>query len=149
MKSLKSGQNWEKMKKRTKCSACGEHPPKPYITSCHHVICDSCLEQAYLVAAEKAEEHAVCASCGMRFHYTHPCDSDDEDSQTNVAHGTRSQTKKKKNKEYEDISADWLNSLGDEVLASAKTIAVKAQCLNWFKKDSNSKIIIYTQFLTM
>ncbi|OAL54395.1 hypothetical protein IQ07DRAFT_558454 [Pyrenochaeta sp. DS3sAY3a] len=147
IKSLKTGENWEKIKKRTKCSVCGEHPSKPYITSCYHTICMECLSQEYLATAEKGEEHTSCRACGVRFHYAHPCDSDDEE--TTIAHGTRSQTKKKKSREHEDISADWLNSMGDEVLASAKTIAVKAQCLNWFKKDSNSKIIIYTQFLTM
>jgi hypothetical protein len=38
---------------------------------------------------------------------------------------------------------------GEEVLPSAKTLAIKAQVLNWTKEDPKVKIIIYTQFLAM
>lgn len=71
-----------------------------------------------------------------------------------VAEGTRSKAamKKAKQKEknrQEDISEDWLSLAGAEVLPSAKTLAIKAQILNWTREDPKVKIIVYTQFLAM
>ena len=43
----------------------------------------------------------------------------------------------------------WLSLGGKSVLPSAKTIAIKAQVLNWIQENPNVKIIIYTQFLAM
>jgi SNF2 family DNA or RNA helicase len=42
----------------------------------------------------------------------------------------------------------WLE-LNGEVLPSAKTIAVKAQILEWIEEDPEVKIIIYSQFIGM
>ncbi len=49
----------------------------------------------------------------------------------------------------EDIPENWLSLGGDELLPSAKTIAIKAQILNWIRENPTVKIIIYTQFLAM
>jgi len=35
------------------------------------------------------------------------------------------------------------------LINTLKTLAIKAQILNWFKEDPNGKIIIYTQFMSM
>jgi hypothetical protein len=61
----------------------------------------------------------------------------------------RRRRRQKKAKDAEDISSDWLSLAGTEVLPSAKTMAIKAQILNWKKEDPKVKIIIYTQFLAM
>lgn len=43
---------------------------------------------------------------------------------------------------------NWVQMYG-EVLPSAKTIAVKAQILEWIEEDSDVKIIVYSQFMPM
>jgi hypothetical protein len=71
-----------------------------------------------------------------------------------IARGTRSKAAKKQARQQEcrdreDIAEDWLSLAGAEVLPSAKTLAIKAQILNWRREDPKVKIIIYTQFLAM
>jgi SNF2 family DNA or RNA helicase len=43
---------------------------------------------------------------------------------------------------------NWVQMYG-EVLPSAKTVAVKAQILEWIEEDSDVKIICYSQFMPM
>jgi hypothetical protein len=79
---------------------------------------------------------------------------DDVDPIEAVAQGTRSKkatkaAKQRERRDREDISEDWLSLAGAEVLPSAKTLAIKAQILNWRKENAGVKIIIYTQFLAM
>lgn len=52
----------------------------------------------------------------------------------------------KKKKQEEQI--DWLGLQGP-VLPSSKTLAVKAQILEWLAQDPDTKIIIYTQWIPM
>lgn len=155
LNSLKTGESWEKVKKNAKCAYCHGRPKEPYMTSCGHLICsDPCLTSADLEAAEEGKEHAACRACGVTPIYIHQCDPEEDDYLEPVAQGTRAQAKTKKAKErnrvrHEDIKEDWLASIGDEVLPSAKTIAVKAQIINWTKENPGVKIIIYSQFLAM
>ncbi|KAF1919601.1 SNF2 family N-terminal domain-containing protein [Ampelomyces quisqualis] len=154
LNALSSGESWQKAKERAHCSWCGNRPNEPYITSCGHLICkEPCLEQSDLEAAEKEEQYSACKACGSIPRFIHPCDVDEDETAGVVAQGTRSKAKQRdterKRLDREDISANWLASLGDEVLPSAKTIAVKAQILNWRKENAGVKVIIYTQFLAM
>jgi hypothetical protein len=43
---------------------------------------------------------------------------------------------------------NWVQMYG-EVLPSAKTVAVKAQILEWIEEDKDVKIICYSQFMPM
>ncbi|KAH9881955.1 hypothetical protein J1614_001126 [Plenodomus biglobosus] len=158
LRSLETGDSWEKAKKKSKCAWCLKQPSNPWMTSCGHLICNyPCMEQSNLAAAEVERSRAPCKACGVTPSYIHRCDPDDVDTPEAVAQGTRSQAKKKNKKksmqqarlEEEDIADDWLAAQGDEVLPSAKTIAIKAQIMNWTKKNPQVKIIIYTQFLAM
>ncbi|KAI8942436.1 hypothetical protein NX059_000506 [Plenodomus lindquistii] len=155
LKNLESGDSWEKVKKRSRCAWCSKQPVRPWITSCGHLICGKpCVEEANDEAMDAGKLNAACKACGVTPTYMHPCEPDDTETPEAVARGTRSQAAKKKNKqrtrlEREDIGAEWLSSLGDNVLPSAKTIAIKAQILNWTKTDPQVKIIIYTQFIAM
>ena len=155
LRSLKVGDSWEKVKEKAKCSYCDNQPRHPFITSCGHLICgEPCLADADLEAAEKGQEHLACKICGLTPTYSHPCDPEDGDSPEAVAQGTRAQARRKKDserkrRENEDIAEDWLALAGDDVLPSAKTIAVKAQIINWTRENPSVKIIIYTQFLAM
>lgn len=155
LKSLKTGESWDRAKKKVRCYECEKRPKNPWVTSCGHFVCGSCLEQATLEAAENdARDQSICKVCKITPTYVHPCDSDDEGSPETVAQSTRSRSRKKKESEdkrlsRDDIREDWLAGVGDDVLPSAKTIAVKAQILNWTKENPHVKIIIYTQFLAM
>ncbi|KAH7395154.1 SNF2 family N-terminal domain-containing protein [Phaeosphaeria sp. MPI-PUGE-AT-0046c] len=153
--SLKTGESWEQAKKNAICSYCGRTPSNPWISSCGHLICNEpCMEQSNLDAAESAQSRSPCKACGQIPTNIQPCDPEDYDPVEPVARGTRSRTSKKKAKKQErhdreDIAEDWLAYAGAEVLPSAKTLAIKAQILNWRKEDPKVKIIIYTQFLAM
>jgi hypothetical protein len=153
--SLKTGESWEKAKKRAKCSFCNKTPREPWIADCGHLICyEPCLEMSNIEAAEVGKSSSPCKTCGKTPGSIQPCMLDDVDPIEAVAQGTRSKkatkaAKQRERRDREDISEDWLSLAGAEVLPSAKTLAIKAQILNWRKENAGVKIIIYTQFLAM
>lgn len=152
--SLTVGESWEKKKERAKCGECGKRPYKPWKTACGHLICsEPCYEEVMNAAAEEGKLHGTCKACGHTFFTCDPCD-EEEDDDIRTGRGTRSKAaarekKKKERLDREDIAEDWLSLGGDDVLPSAKTIAIKAQLLNWIRENPKVKIIIYTQFLAM
>lgn len=153
VKSLANGDSWEKKKEEAKCGECSrQHLVKPWLTSCGHFICDPCYEVVMGNAAEEGDVHATCKTCGATFAACSPLDEIDDFS--GPSRGTRNRTAQKKRSrqdpmDREDITNDWLSLGGDDVLPSAKTLAVKAQILNWIDENPNTKIIVYTQFLAM
>lgn len=152
--SLRTGEAWAKAKKRATCSFCSKSPRRPYIGSCGHLICqDPCMEISIVEAAEEGQVYLPCKACGKTPTSYQVCEPD-EDIYEAVAEGTRSKAAQSKARQRErldreDIAGDWLSLAGAEVLPSAKTLAIKAQILNWTKEDPKVKIIIYTQFLAM
>jgi hypothetical protein len=153
--SLRSGEVWEKVKKKARCGYCGKQPREAWMTSCGHLICGRpCMEESNLEAAEQEKNYAPCKACGLTPTYIHILEANGDDSPEPVAQGTRSKAAKQKEKQrkrraHDDLAEDWLASLGNDVLPSAKTIAVKAQIMNWTKENPHVKIIVYTQFLAM
>lgn len=153
--SLATGDGWEAKKKRSECGSCTRSPPlNPFITSCGHLLCAPCYEEAEILAAEQDRPHATCRSCGHIFAYAHELTTAEESNMV----GPETRSKKKRNNkaqekvEQQDIAEEWLNLGGEGVLPSAKTIAIKAQLMNWFEKKDDTKprkVIIYTQFLAM
>jgi hypothetical protein len=155
LSSLTIGENWERAKKKATCGYCGKQPRNPWLSSCGHLICGHpCYEELVLEAAGRLEQNPPCKSCGVTPTFFHPAEPDEVNPLDPVAEGTRSKKKKQQEKERkrldrEDIAEDWLGSLGEDVLPSAKTIAVKSQIMNWLKENPRVKIIVYTQFLAM
>jgi SNF2 family DNA or RNA helicase len=152
--SLKTGESWEKTKKRAKCGYCNKQPVHPWLLSCKHLICSSCLEDSNMAAAEVGNDRSACKVCGVVPISLIEFEIGEDDPFEAVAQGTRSKAAKKaKNQrnrhDHEDISDEWLALAGPDVLPSAKTLAIKAQILNWRKEDPKVKVIIYTQFLAM
>ncbi|KAF1992922.1 hypothetical protein P154DRAFT_451550 [Amniculicola lignicola CBS 123094] len=147
MKSLTTGESWKKAKDKAKCVVCDNKPKKPWLTSCKHLICQSCYEELSVNAAEDGEDRASCRQCREIFTYAHPCEAEDE-SENSPGPQTRSKSKKP-GPENEDLKASWLTFDGDTVLPSAKTVAIKAQIMNWIHENPKVKIIIYTQFRAM
>ncbi|CAN9108012.1 unnamed protein product [Alternaria alternata] len=157
LNSLKTGESWEKTKQKAKCSCCGKQPRQPQLTSCGHLICrEPCYEEILVEMAENdnVDVFPPCKACGKIPTAIHPCEVDDDGIPDAPAQGTRANTKKKQDQmrnrqKREDIADDWLALAGDDVLPSAKTIAVKSQIMNWLKENPYVKIIVYTQFLPM
>ncbi|KAF2873730.1 SNF2 family N-terminal domain-containing protein [Massariosphaeria phaeospora] len=152
LNSLTTGDQWEKLKEKARCNLCDRRPITPWLTSCKHIYCQTCYEQLVAEGAEQEREGGICKNCGSRFRYAHPCDPDGNAEGSADYSGPETRGKKSKKKRTsvgeEVIEDDWL-SLGGEVLPSAKTIAIKAQILNWVRENKDVKIIIYTQFLAM
>ncbi|KAF2829455.1 hypothetical protein CC86DRAFT_287097 [Ophiobolus disseminans] len=155
LKSLKTGESWEKAKKKARCSWCNKQPTHPYIAGCGHLIClDPCLELSSTSAAEVGKAEAPCKTCGITSKAYIPFEAEQDDPIYGVAESTRSKSgakaaKQRERRDREEIKDDWLAMVGHDVLPSAKTLAIKAQILNWRKEDPKVKIIIYTQFLAM
>jgi len=164
LQSLTMGDSYNRMRKNAKCGSCENVAVDPWVTSCHHVYCADCIEQLNVEAAETEKEHSNCKVCGQYFHYSQRCrDREQEDGDEieelegytgGVFRNTRSKAKEGPVKERfrperEELKQNWLSLGGRNVLPSAKTIAIKAQVLNWIQENPNVKIIIYTQFLAM
>jgi SNF2 family DNA or RNA helicase len=153
--SLTTGDSWVRAKNTALCFACHKRPKNPWLTQCKHLICYDCYEDALVRMAEEDKDSSLCNECGGVWQRAIECDPNGEleDSQQDSRPETRSRAKKKKKErarpEQEDIKEDWLSLVGDKVLPSAKTIAIKAQILNWVRENPEVKIIIYTQFLAM
>ncbi|KAI4934304.1 hypothetical protein J4E85_002160 [Alternaria conjuncta] len=157
LNSLKTGESWEKTKQKAQCAWCSRQPRAPQITSCGHLICsEPCLENVIVEMAEADDPDAfpACKACGATPTHIHPCEVDEDDTPDAPARGTRANKKKNKEKQRarldrEEISGEWLDLAGEDVLPSAKTIAVKSQIMNWLEENKQVKIIVYTQFLAM
>ncbi|KAJ9628043.1 hypothetical protein H2203_003265 [Taxawa tesnikishii (nom. ined.)] len=160
LKTLKNTDKWEQLVMRSLCCGCRQQPYNPHVTSCFHIYCFDCLRDLQHQAARKGLDGARCSECGEQYTSSKPCVGIEsfEARETTVSEGTsdsevhllrRSGKKKEKNrKKRESDVSDWIDEWG-EVMPSAKTMAVKAQVLNWLEEDPTTKIIIYTQFLPM
>jgi SNF2 family DNA or RNA helicase len=147
--TLAVGDNWEKVKKKAQCSSCGKRPVNPWITSCNHLYCQDCYEKEILLAAEILSDNFACKNCGQTFQGARECERDSETEYKVPETRSRKKDKEPARMERENIKDDWLSLGGGKVLPSAKTIAIKAQILNWTRENPKVKIIIYTQFLAM
>jgi hypothetical protein len=165
--SLTSGANWKKVKERATCAGCAGAPHGAWLTSCGHILCNNCYELAQIQAAEEERTNATCKGCGSVFWHANEIQGGGDDL---VDNGPMTRAKRQKHAkeiqsiEEQEIAEDTMGGQG--VLPSAKTIALKAQLLNWyalpphprsvlltrrprFTENPNVKVIIYTQFLAM
>lgn len=131
LNSLATGTNWEKVKQRAVCSDCGGRPVGAWMTSCGHLMCARCYDNSAVRAAEADRMQATCPGCGSIFAHAKQIDGDEaEGPRTRLR--TRQHSKEMQRIEQEDIAEEWLELGGEGVLPSAKTIALKAQLLNWY-----------------
>ncbi|KAI5363033.1 putative helicase, Zinc finger, RING-type, Zinc finger, RING/FYVE/PHD-type [Septoria linicola] len=151
VQNLAASKQFEEIQARSTCSACRQPPDNPHKTSCFHIYCWDCITQIQHAAARSGKPSATCGECGAEYDSVTPCVLNPEyraspvDSLSDGENGipTKSKGKKKKNKDDMD---DWIGLKG-EILPSTKTIACKAQVLEWMAQDRHCKIIIYTQFM--
>ncbi|KAJ4351531.1 uncharacterized protein N0V89_006874 [Didymosphaeria variabile] len=133
LNSLTSGENWQRVKKKAVCSDCGGAPSDAWLTSCGHILCSSCYDDAAILAAEEERANSTCKGCGSVFTHANEIQQDDDV----LANGPMTRAKKRQHSkevqhiEQQDIAEEWLSLGGEGVLPSAKTIALKAQLLNW------------------
>ncbi|KAL1633803.1 hypothetical protein SLS56_002682 [Neofusicoccum ribis] len=154
LRDLRRGKKWDELQERTLCVVCREPPEQPYVTACYHIYCGECLEENQRKSALEGHARSRCRQCLMEYIWAHPCDqfdldsimSDVEEGEVNATAAPTSRWRKKAN-ENKAIRT-WIET-GNTILPSAKTIAVKAQILNWLEKDPNCKILVYTQFISM
>ena len=151
---LQQGEKWEEIKEKTKCSSCHQIPDNPYLTSCHHIYCLDCLGLETLLAAQQDQDRASCRVCGVEYTFSYPCEDPDAKSpelSEEISDSEEEDAPKRRRwrrKNDEDAKNNWIEMKG-RVLPSAKTLAIKAQILNWLAENPKVKIIVYTQFLSM
>src|SRR6201994_4603976 len=112
------------------CVFCYSVPEKPHILKpCKHVTCWSCFRKTSKGGNPRCEA----------------CDTEVTGVTTPISNSQLQYTSKQdKNK------TGWLSPAADEsVPASAKTIAAKAQILNWLAEDKNTKIIVFSHHIQM
>jgi hypothetical protein len=118
-------------------------------------MCLDCLSTLQESAALKDIAHARCPGCGDMFYsaeklkdWSFPSMQIDADEvEAAKKQKKRANKKAKSNNPKEEDTPSWLHSA--ELLPSSKTVAIKAQILNWFEDHPNCKVIIYTQFIMM
>jgi SNF2 family DNA or RNA helicase len=151
--NLLNSESWEAIASRTLCCGCRQPPDDPMVTSCFHIYCFACLQDLQNGFARRAMERHRCTECGSYYTEAKRCQTSLDkfsgayDNMTGSADDEKvALTGKSKNKKSN--LQNWLNMRG-EVLPSAKTIAVKAQVLEWIEEDPTVKIIVYSQWIPM
>jgi SNF2 family DNA or RNA helicase len=160
---LSDSESWDAIACRTLCCGCRQPPADPHVTSCFHIYCHSCRKSNYSLPIEfftnkttvqdlqasfarRGMEHHRCNECGQYYSEAKRCGRLLErfaPAYDNIVGDRSSPAPGKKAK-----VKNWVQMYGD-VLPSAKTLAVKAQILEWIEEDSDVKIIVYSQFMPM
>lgn len=136
---------WEKIAMRSQCAYCAHFPRDPYITSCMHIYCCSCLNSLAEDAALRQLPGPRCTDCGIEYLKAEPCIGFTEaTSDCGTPVSTRSSLRPRRlGNDEEDI--DWYRLPGP-VAQSAKTRAATNQIHAWFEEDPKAKILVFTQF---
>jgi len=141
------------------CVHCHNPASDPYVTSCMHVYCLWCLNDAQTEAAEGGMNGATCDSCGSSFGHAESCSDTITAFQGPLPHVAQQgrgglATQKRKPTKLNVLPDDdeelhgWLDD-NNRILPSAKSIALKTQIESWLAREPDTKIIIYTQWLPM
>lgn len=94
-------------------------------------------------------EKARCLECDTIFERSEPCEGYDAASHNpNELTSSRPSQRSTCSSDPEKKDDDWLTMPG-HILPSAKSLAVKAQLLNWFSESPDCKCIIFSQFISM
>ncbi|KAF2152369.1 hypothetical protein K461DRAFT_241503 [Myriangium duriaei CBS 260.36] len=128
------------------CVYCRNRAENAQISSCLHIYCQSCLDEAQEDAAYDGLPGAACHAddCGQIFSSVEPAG---DHARLLALEQQQSKQGKKKSKLPDGIP-DWLDEAG-EMIPSAKTLAVKAQILEWKKIAPHDKIILFTNWIPM
>lgn len=130
--SLTRGDNWEKVQKQASCSECGGRPTDAWLTSCGHLLCSRCYAIVMVRAAEQDKINGTCNGCGSVFRHAHQVAAKADEAVGPTTRAKKKHAKEMQRIEEQDIADDWLTYSREGVLPSAKTIALKAQLMNWY-----------------
>lgn len=143
---------------KTKCIKCHRSPTSVHLTSCRHIYCQDCAGEAMIRIG------SVC-DCGAPVEQTVYWDSLESliASATLRSEGNpiammnprkksrRKVTRKGSNVEVEgqkETGINWVDYAG-HLMPGAKLIAISSCLEGWFKRSSQTKVVIFTQFLEM
>lgn len=148
LRTLRDGSKWTELQRRSLCHKCGEPPEDPWVTSCMHLYCKECLNNMSYEAAKRDEDSVACRACATVFTGSSACSGLEELGF--VEKSTPSQTedsprKRRQRANNAEKPLNWMEISGT-LLPSAKTLAIKAQVLNWIAESPKEKIIIFSQF---
>ena len=151
LKAMRDDGNWEKANGRSVCSACGQQPTDPYVTSCLHIYRFACLRNFAYQGLMSGQQEATCIECSVRFKKTeayavHTYDDAARVTPVTTARASRSRGSRANNPE-EDI--DWLTIVNPTV-PSTKTLAAVKQIEIWMSESPidgpPNKILLFSQF---
>jgi SNF2 family DNA or RNA helicase len=127
IESFKRSANFHVNSERTPCCRCMRHSHTPVMTSCYHFYCHTHMEDLLHDAARPGQEYAICIKEGCGKKITKQSIIDPEAS----------------------LKPKYLDMDGN-VLPSTKTLACKAQILNWLDPksggDPKAKCIVFCQW---
>ncbi|THY10671.1 hypothetical protein D6D02_06237 [Aureobasidium pullulans] len=130
VESFRRSANFHVFKERSVCCSCNRPAENPVMTSCYHFYCHTHLNDLMHRAAENRDnQYATCVKEGCGKEITKNSNIDPE----------------------ANIKPRWLDADGN-VLPSTKTLAVKAQILNWLDEktgDPSGKVICFCIWKSM
>lgn len=148
LRALRDSSKWEELQNRSLCHKCGAPPEEPWVTSCMHVYCKECLNNMSYEAAKNNQDRVACRACATVFTGSSECTGLDElgfAEKSTPSPAEDSPRKRRERLAKQEKSLRWIEMSGS-LLPSAKTLAIKAQILNWIAESPKEKIIIFTQF---
>ena len=148
LRALRDSSKWEELQHRSLCHKCGVPPEEPWVTSCMHVYCKECLNNMSYEAAKRNEDRVKCRACGTVFTGSSECSGLEElgfAEKSTPSLTEDSPRKRRQRLNNPEKSLRWIEMSGS-LLPSAKTLAIKAQVLNWIATSPKEKIIIFSQF---
>jgi hypothetical protein len=157
IENLRQGDQSDKINSSYCCSSCGLDPPEDaHITSCLHVYCLDCVNFLQESSALAGLPSACCISCGVAWSECLPFSPKPNCSNRETTAGSvnsdtveSSERRGGKSSKKKLPAAVWITNGPTDILASAKTIAVKAEILNRLEENPKAKIIIYVQFVPL
>lgn len=149
---LEKRRKWYVLKREMACVRCKKNTTTGMVTRCVHLFCQDC----YLSSEGEESEGQKCDECDEIIHFHRSFEEygavmDRLGAEVDALGRRTRRRKNDKNDIYaegDEAVKDWID-MYNQVLPSAKTIAIKAQIINWIKENPSVKIIVYTQFLSM
>jgi len=123
----------------TECAMCHKPPKRAVMTSCNHTYCYACLRDLSNACRDRGELMTKCISCDEY------CSMLRKNTSSNMftkgVDATHDEEDKKKKKpSIKSVIDTWVDEKG-MMLPSAKTLAFKAQVMNWLQQDPTVKIM--------
>jgi hypothetical protein len=114
------------------CASCCRDAIDPQRSNCTHVFCKECIQWLYDQSAARRSRQVKCPACDANiWRYDRTGVTSPEETSATYP---------------EPLFPNWFDLAGP-VMPSVKTLAIKAQILQWTAEDRRCKIIIFTHFL--